>query len=59
MSSEEKEVYVGDGVYASFEKGMIKLRTQRSNGEHYIYLEPEVYMALAEFANSIWGGHPK
>lgn len=54
-----KEIYIGDGVYASYINGMIKLRTQRDNGDHFIYLEPEVCQSLFEFANAIWGAQVK
>ncbi len=46
--------YLGDGVYACVEAGMIKLWT--SNGVENsppIYLEPEVMKALNEYAQQI------
>ena len=45
------ETYIGDGVYASFDGFMIKLRTQRDNGDHVIYLEPNVYDDLVRFGD--------
>ena len=46
-----KETYIGDGVYASFDGFMIKLRTQRDGGDHVIYLEPDVYDDLVRFGD--------
>jgi hypothetical protein len=50
----DKQTYLGDGVYASFEHGMIWLRVERTNGMHEIALEPSVYHALTEYAAAIW-----
>lgn len=33
----EKETYIGDGVYASFDGYMIKLRTVRDKGDETIF----------------------
>lgn len=44
------ETYLGDSVYASYDCGMIRLRT----GEQTIWLEPEVYMNLERYAATIW-----
>jgi hypothetical protein len=44
-----EEVYLGDGLYASFDGDMLKLRAPRENGDHVIYLEPEIYAALQRF----------
>ena len=51
--------YLGDGVYAEEVRGMILLTTERGEtlrGQltHYIYLEPEVYAALAAYAGKVW-----
>jgi hypothetical protein len=43
-----------DGIYASFEHGMIRLRAERTKGRHEIALEPSVYHALTEYASTIW-----
>ena len=50
------ETYIGDGVYASFDGYMIKLRTrgETSGGEdNVIYLEPDVYEELVRYANGV------
>jgi hypothetical protein len=44
----DKQSYLGDGVYASFERGMIWLRVERTNGWHEIALDPSVCHALTE-----------
>lgn len=38
--AEQHETYIGDGVYASFDGFMVKLRAPRENGDHWIALEP-------------------
>ena len=52
------ETYIGDGVYASFDGLMIKLRTRREEHgpDHVIYLEPEVYDELVRFAGRCFRG---
>lgn len=49
----DQQTYLGDGVYASFEHGMIWLRTERPGGMHEIALEPSVYQALTDYAATI------
>ena len=44
-----RKTYLGDGVYVELERGMIRLSTQRENGLHVIYLEPEVFKALVDW----------
>ena len=47
--SETRETYLGDGLYASFDGWQIVLRAPRSEGDHYVALEPEVVVTLLEF----------
>ncbi len=49
MSTTHDESYLGDGLYASFDGYGITLRAPRIGGDHEVYLEPEVYRALATF----------
>jgi hypothetical protein len=49
----ENECYLGDGLYASFDGLQIKLRAPRENGDHVIYLEPDIYAQLREFADRV------
>lgn len=49
---EAGEEYLGDGLYASQVdmRGMIKLRAPREGGDHEVYLEREVFIALLDWA---------
>lgn len=51
---QNRETYIGDGVYASFNNGMIKLRTERDGRSEVIWLEPEVLAELIGFAKQFW-----
>ena len=51
---QEKETYLGDGCYASFDGFMIKLRAPREHGDHEIYLEPGTWSTLRKFAQKVW-----
>lgn len=48
----ERETYIGDGLYASFDGGMLKLRAPRDQGDHEIYMEPEVLREFLRFAKT-------
>jgi hypothetical protein len=55
-----EETYLGDGLYASLEGGMIKLRAPHGGlSDHVVYLEPDVYTALREFARKIGFEEPE
>ncbi len=48
------KIYLGDGVYADRVDGMIKLTTEDGLNVHAtIYLEPEVYLALVDWVESL------
>ena len=51
----ETAEYLGDGVYVEIENEMLKLSTERLDGESLIYLEPEVYQALRNYALKHFG----
>lgn len=55
--SEQRKTYLGDSVYAALEDGMMKLTSENGmEATNTIYLEPEVFEALAVFAKAIgWG----
>ncbi len=38
----DQKVYIGDGVYAEYDGLGVWLTTERENGEHRIYLEPQM-----------------
>ena len=48
----ENEIYLGDGVYASFDGYQIWLCTGDGNNQR-IALEPVVYSNLVRYANSL------
>jgi hypothetical protein len=45
----DEETYLGDGLYASFDGGMLKLRAPREHGDHEVYLEAETFRDLLRF----------
>lgn len=47
--SERKEVYLGDGLYASFDGFMFTLRAPRGDVDHWVGLEPSVMQAFLAF----------
>lgn len=51
---ESSEVYIGDGVSASLDCDMIKLRAWRDFADHIIYLEPQVAFDLVRYINTVW-----
>lgn len=48
----DKETYLGDSVYVSFDGYQLKLRTGDGNNQ-VIYLEPPVYAALKSFVERL------
>ncbi len=44
-----EEIYLGDGLYASFDGVQIALRAPRDSGDHWVYMELNVYRQLQEF----------
>jgi len=49
---QQGETYLGDGLYASFDGFMIVLRAPRTNGDHWVGLEPDVWHALVEYVEA-------
>lgn len=47
------EVYLGDGLYASFDGFMFVLRAPRGEVDHWVGLEPQVLQAFDNFRNSV------
>jgi hypothetical protein len=52
----ERETYLGDGLYASFDGYQFRLRAPRSEGDHLVYLEPEVYFSFKQYVEEIFAG---
>lgn len=49
----KKEIYLGDGCYAFYDGWQIRLRAPREEGDHVIYLEPQLLHALNEYVKSL------
>jgi hypothetical protein len=45
--------YIGDGVYADFDGYHVVLTTERENGVHLIYLDPDVVRELARYVADV------
>lgn len=43
------EVYLGDGLFASFDGIHVMLFAQRLEGNHYVFLEPNVLAKFQDF----------
>ena len=50
---QNKEIYLGDGLYASFDGWQINLRAPRGKDDHFVRLEPEVFDSLVRFAREV------
>ena len=46
-------IYLGDGLYASFDGDTYRLWTARANGTHEVFLEPSVLAALEAFVSTM------
>jgi hypothetical protein len=53
-AGEERNRYIGDGVYASFDGWHVWLRTERDGALHAIALEPLVFDSLLQFYKKVW-----
>lgn len=43
------EIYIGDGLYASFDGWSVWLRAPRSGGDHYVALDQLMFRDLVEY----------
>lgn len=50
----EPKTYIGDGVYAEYDGLGVTLTTERANGTHWIYLEPDMLDKISDYIAS-WG----
>lgn len=48
-SIENPTDYIGDGVYVEYDGYGVWLKTERANGWHKIYLDPDVMAGLINF----------
>ena len=53
MAMTEEPAYLGDGLYATNDGFGITLSALREEGTHYVYLEPDVFDALIQYAKEI------
>ena len=50
----ERETYLGDGLYASFDGYQIRLRAPRDGGDHVVFLEDGLTLqAFFEFLDTL------
>jgi hypothetical protein len=54
-----EEVYLGDGLYVSFDGYSFVLRTPRMDGDHWVGLEPFVLAAFEQFVKETKAKQPK
>jgi hypothetical protein len=55
----EGEVYLGDGLYASFDGFQFCLRAPRPEGDHVVYLEGDTLKAFDDYRRAIAAEHSK
>jgi hypothetical protein len=51
--STERETYLGDGLYASFDGQQVRLRAPRENGDHEVFLEALTLQAFLQFLDAL------
>lgn len=49
----ETETYLGDGLYASYDGFQVRLRAPRLDGDHEVYLEPQLIANFLNFLKEI------
>lgn len=50
----EKEEYLGDGLYASFDGFQVRLRAPRDGGDHIVYMEYSVWCAFKNYGVKVF-----
>lgn len=50
MSNSSGEIYLGDGLYASFDGFSLWLRAPREHGDDVVALEPQMMKDFVEYA---------
>lgn len=48
-----EEEYLGDGLYASFDGWQFCLRAPRENGDHVVYLDPNLPDAFKRYCKAV------
>jgi hypothetical protein len=49
----ERETYLGDGLYASFDGWQVRLRAPREGGDHEVFLEQSALQAFLQFLDAL------
>jgi hypothetical protein len=49
----EREEYLGDGLYCSFDGYQIRLRAPRENGDHEVYLDSSTLETFMQFVDAL------
>jgi hypothetical protein len=49
----ERETYLGDGLFASFDGWQVRLRAPRDSGDHEVFLEQSTLQAFLEFLDAL------
>ena len=49
----QREIYLGDGCYASFDGYQIRLRAPRKGGDHVVFLEQLTLDALFDYVKAL------
>lgn len=47
------EVYLGDGLYASYDGWQVELRAPQEHGDQKVFLEPNVLQAFLSYIESL------
>jgi hypothetical protein len=43
------ETYLGGGLYVSFDGWLLTLRAPRLDGDHFVFLDPDLYTSLRDY----------
>jgi hypothetical protein len=49
----QREEYLGDGLYVSFDGWQVKLRAPREGGDHEVYLDQSTLKAFLQFLDAL------
>ena len=52
------DIYLGDGLYASFDGFQFRLWTERTNGTHEVFLDGRTLAAFESFVSVVREGPP-
>lgn len=55
--TDDKQTYLGDALYASFDGYQIWLAANHPDNKT-VAIEPQVFAQLMHFAQKVWGGIP-